>query len=292
VDVNISNLTSNSGKTIETAGYQFFKSPKYTHRHHYLKNLEANSPGSKLPPETPFFDIGYHRKTPTGQPIPHLAIKVGENNISTLTEILSAHLDGLQTTVCLEQLLISKMLPGEVDALFTTHADFIANTRILSLAPLVKNIDILRTEQTTHNGTTVERATREWAASLRDQDGSSWKCDVKNGSENREAKLLVPLEHLEKARTALRKHKESIAPFSKRKTMFSDKINQAHPTEIYIPTTPETNNFTYLQKQSSSSVWSTAPASIRSPALAISTYRAVTFSDSAYPPISTSKEHP
>jgi hypothetical protein len=287
VDVNISNSTSDSGDTIETAGYLFFKSPKYTHRHHYLKNLR-----SKLPPETPFFDIGYHRKTPTGQTIPHLAIKVGENHISTLTEILSAHLDGSQTTVFLGRLLISKMLPEEVDALFTTHADFIANTRILSLAPLVKNIDILRTEHSTHNVTTVERTTREWTASLRDQDGSSWKCDVENGSDNREAKLLVPLEHLEKARTALRKYKESIAPFSKRETTFSDKINQAHPTEIYIPTTVATNNLTYLQKLSSSSVWSTAPASIRSPVSATSSYIAPTFSDVAYPHINTSKKHP
>jgi hypothetical protein len=252
-----------------------------------LRIFEANSP-----PETPFFDIGYHRKTPTGQMIPHLAIKVGENHISTLTEILSAHFDGLQTTVILGRLLISKMLPEEVDALFTTHADFIANTRILSLVPLVKNINILRTEHSSHNATTVERTTREWTASLRDQDGSSWKCDVENGSDNREAKLLVPLEHLEKARTALRKYKESIAPFSKRETTFSDKINQAHPTEIYIPTNVATNNLTYLQKLSSSSVWSTTPAKIRSPASAISSYIAPTFSDLAYPHINTSKNHP
>jgi hypothetical protein len=203
VDVNISNSTSDSGETIETAGYLFFKNPKHTHRHHYLKHLR-----SKLPPETPFFDIGYHRKTPTGQTIPHLAIKVGENHVSTLTEILSAHLDGSQTTVFLGRLLISKMIPEEVDTLFNTHADFIANTRILSLAPLVKNIDLIRTEYSPHNDTTTERTTRDWTASLRDSDGSSWHCDVENGSDNREVKLLIPLENLEKARAALKLYKE------------------------------------------------------------------------------------
>jgi hypothetical protein len=49
------------------------------------------------------------------------------------------------------------MIPEEVDALFNTHADFIANTRILSLAPVVQNINILRTENSSHDTTTLER---------------------------------------------------------------------------------------------------------------------------------------
>jgi predicted metal-dependent peptidase len=100
------------------------------------------------------------------------------------------------------------MIPEEVDTLFNTHADFIANTRILSLAPLVKNIDLIRTEYSPHNDTTTERTTRDWTASLRDSDGSSWHCDVENGSDNREVKLLIPLENLEKARAALKLYKE------------------------------------------------------------------------------------
>ena len=94
VDVNVSNSSSDSGDTIETAGYIFFKHPKWTHRHHYLTHLRH-----QLPSTTPFFDLGYHRKTPTDQAIPHIAVRCGENHVSSLTEILSAHLDGSKTAI-------------------------------------------------------------------------------------------------------------------------------------------------------------------------------------------------
>lgn len=124
VDVNISNATSDSGDKVETAGYIFFKHPKWTHRHYYLMHLCR-----KLQTFTPFFDLGYDRKTPTGQPIPHIVVRCGENHVSTLTDILSAHLNGSNTAVFLGRLLISSMSTEEVDSLFATHADFIQNTR-------------------------------------------------------------------------------------------------------------------------------------------------------------------
>ena len=143
VQVNVSNLSSDSGDTIKTAGYISFKHPKWTHRHQYLTNLRH-----QLPPTTPFFDLSYHRKTPTGQAIPRIAVRwCGENHVSSLTEILSAHLDDAsKTAIFLGRLMISKMPPDEVDCLFKTHADFVANIRTLPLAPLVQNIDRIRVE--------------------------------------------------------------------------------------------------------------------------------------------------
>jgi hypothetical protein len=66
VEVNISNSSSASGETISIAGYIFFKHPKYTQRKYYLSHLRR-----QLQARTPYFDIGYHRKTPAGQDIPH-----------------------------------------------------------------------------------------------------------------------------------------------------------------------------------------------------------------------------
>ena len=156
VEVNISNSSCDSGETISIAGYIFFKHPKYTQRKYYLANLRRH-----LQATTPFFDIGYHRKTPTGQDIPHLSIKCGQKHVGSLTEILSAYLDGTNTATFLGRLLLSKMSTAEVDALFQTHADYMTNTRIITMAPIIQNVDILRTE---HRDTEIlERNTREWA---------------------------------------------------------------------------------------------------------------------------------
>ena len=259
VDVNVSNSSSDSGETIETAGYIFFKHPKWTHRHHYLTNLR-----SQLPTTTPYFDLGYHRKTPTGQAIPHIAVRCGEHHVSSLTDILSAHLDGSKTAVFLGRLLISKMPPDEVDCLFKTHSEFVSNIRTLTLAPLVTNIDRIRIEHNS-DSTTVERSTREWADSLTDNNGKSLKCDVENGGNNRAVHLLVPKENMAQANQALRAYKERISPFNVRETGFSDRINHAHPAAIYVPTTTAHNNLTFLQNLSPNAIWSNAPASVRSP---------------------------
>ena len=259
VEVNVSNSSSDSGDTIETAGYIFFKHPKWTHRHHYLTHLR-----NQLPTTTPFFDLGYHRKTPTGQAIPHIAVRCGENHVSSLTEILSAYLDGTKTAVFLGRLMISKMPPDEVDCLFKTHSDFVTNIRTLPLAPLVTNIDRLRTEHKSKNST-LERTTREWAASLTDDRGKSLQCDVENGGNNRAVLLLIPKENMPIAIRELRAYKERISPFNQRETDFSERVNLAHPEAIYVPTPTAQNNLTFLQSLSPTTIWSNAPASVRSP---------------------------
>jgi hypothetical protein len=146
-------------------------------------------------------------------------------------------------------------------------------------------VGVLRTTYN-QNNTTIERTTREWTESLRDPDGSSWKCDVENGSDNRDVKLIVPLENLDNARLALKHYKESIAPFNMRESNFSERINQAHPTEIYVPTIVATNNLSFVQKLSSSSVWANVPAAIKTPTSTNpSNYTSPNFSNSAYPPL-------
>ena len=279
VEVNISNSSSDSGDTITTAGYIFFKHPTFTHRFYYLKQLRQ-----KLQASTPFFDIGIHRRTPTGQEIPHLVVKCGENHVSALTEILSTHLDGSATSVFLGRLLLSKMSTHEVDSIFQTHADYVKNTRILSLSPVVQNVDRIRTEYSSKGN--LDRSTRTWATNLKDTKGNSLKCDAENGGDNRRAQLLVPLEHLVQVRQELAKYKESVSPFSHRENNFSALVSQSQTEEEqYTPTHAANHNLTLIKNLSSSNIWDTSPtAAARSPNA--STYKP----PSIRPPQSTSSQ--
>ena len=260
VEVNISNSSSDSGETISIAGYLFFKHPKYTQRKYYLSHLRRH-----LPATTPYFDIGYHRMTPTGQNIPHLSIKCGENHVGPLTEILSAYLDGTNTAVFLGRLLLSKMSTAEVDALFQTHADYMTNTRTISMAPNIQNVDLIRKEYNDANH--QERNTREWATSLTDKAGNSLRCDADNGGDTRRAQLLVPVEHMAHVHHLFKAYKESISTFNQREAAFTNLIQDASPPQaIYVPTVSVHNNLALIQKRSAFSVWDNAPASVRSPA--------------------------
>ena len=58
VEVNVSNSSSDSGDTIETAGYIFFKHPKWTQRNHYLSHLR-----NQLPTATPFLILDITRNS-------------------------------------------------------------------------------------------------------------------------------------------------------------------------------------------------------------------------------------
>ena len=259
VEVSISNSSSDSGDTVSIAGYLFFKHPKHTQRMYYLSHLRR-----QLPDTTPYFDIGYHRRTPTGQDIPHLSIKCGANHVGSLTEILSLYLDGTNTAVFLGRLLLSKMSTAEVDAIFQTHADYMANTRVISMAPTIQNLDLIRKE---HRGITViERNTRTWATTLTDADGNSLRCDADNGGDSRRAQLLVPSENLALAQQAFKEYKESVSTFNQREADFTSLIQEANPPQaIYVPTANVHNNLALIQKRSPLNVWKNAPAAVRSP---------------------------
>jgi hypothetical protein len=104
--------------------------------------------------------------TPTGQDIPHLSIRCGENHTGALTEILSTFIDGSNTAVFLGRLLLLKMSTAEVDSIFQTHADYMANTRTISMAPTIQNVDLIRTENS--GPIPLHQNTRDWDTSLTD----------------------------------------------------------------------------------------------------------------------------
>jgi hypothetical protein len=104
-----------------------------------------------------------------------------------------------------------------------------------------------------------------WAKTLLDNDGNSLKCDVENGGDNQRAQLLVPVHNLNRARQALLDYKESISPFSVRENHFTERVTQAHPEEIYVPTAAAHHNLDLIKGLSPTTTWANAPASIRQP---------------------------
>ena len=156
------------------------------------------------------------------------------------------------------------MSTPEVDSIFQTHADYLKNTRILSLSPVVQNVDRIRTEYSPTGN--LERSTRTWATTLKDPKGNSLKCDAENGGDNRRAQILVPLENLEQARKALDKYKESVSPFSHRENNFSALVSQSQTEEDqYIPTPAVHHNLALIKKLSPSNIWDNSTTAARPP---------------------------
>ena len=140
------------------------------------------------------------------------------------------------------------MTTAEVDSIFQTHADYMANIRTISMAPTIQNVDIIRTETTGIN--TLDRNTRDWATSLTDPNGNSLQCDADNGGETKRAQILVPAEHMETVKQKFRGYKESISTFTKREADYTSMIQEASPPEvIYVPTAAVHSNLQLIQHQ-------------------------------------------
>ncbi|KAI2512438.1 hypothetical protein MHU86_1891 [Fragilaria crotonensis] len=67
------------------------------------------------------------------------------------------------------------------------------------------------------------------------------------------------------ARKALIDYKESIAPYSMRENKFVERVTQAHPAEIYVPTEAAHHNLDLIKGLSPTTAWVNAPASLKQP---------------------------
>ena len=136
---------------------------------------------------------------------------------------------------------------------------------------MVVNIDRIRKEYT--NGTTIKRATREWASTLRTATVHPMKCDIENGGDDKRAYLIVPSAMLTEAKEALAHYKHSL----RNPTYHSGRIvqhentetNSQRPTEIYVPTAAVLRNLKAIQQLQSTpyDIWRAAPESIRAATL-------------------------
>jgi hypothetical protein len=254
VELNISNSTCDSGNMV-TAGIILLKHPVYTHRLYFLLSLRRS-----LPSNTPYFDIGVHKRTHSGMASPHLVVKCGENHQETLTEILSNYMNGKTTTALyIGSRIIQSMSMEERSDLFEVHQKYVASIQRLPLAPYVVNIDRQRTETILTGSAT--RSTREWANSLQSTTGKPLQCDTENGDKDRKAYLLVPSHHLDQVRNLLDKYLFNIRQYRNAGNMFEQTSNR--PTEIYVPTASVQRNVDFIRTMSSIDIWQNAPSAIR-----------------------------
>jgi hypothetical protein len=199
---------------------------------------------------------------------PHLVVRCGSNHVNTLTEILSAHIDGGEksTALFLNHQLIKGMSQEESTAIFEQHTNFVQSLQRLPMYPLVINVDRLRRETT--NGINMERSARDWVATLRLANGKPMQCDVENGGTDRRAYMIAPTTNLETAKTALEHYKirlkqgSNIFPPTQNSTDQRDNMDQ-RPLEIYVPTAAVMKNLQVIRNMTSAEIWKFAPSSIR-----------------------------
>jgi hypothetical protein len=273
MEITISNSKSSSGNVV-TAGYILMKHPTHTQRYFYLLSLRK-----MLPPNTPFFDLAVHRRTPHGATTPHIVVKCGENHLTGLSEILSAHLDGQKnnTALFVASQAVKSMTHEETTKMFNAHTKFVDSIQRLALHPRVINLDCPRQEL--KDGNPICRSTREWAHSLRTTTGASMRCDAENGGQDRQAYLLAPTQFIEEAKMELQKYLQSLSAAVASRHQSSDS-SQPHgtsatpirPTEIYIPTPAVLHNLKFLNSLTSEDVWKCAPPTVRTAAAPTSSY--------------------
>ena len=218
VTVSFSNCTSLSGDLV-VAGYILLKAPMTTHRLRYLQSLRQ-----LLPSNTPPFDILLHKRTPSDQQIPHLAVQCGSKHVHSLCESLASILTGNGSALYIPRFVLSQMSEPEVIDLFRTHDTHVKSLRWLVLAPLLSNLDRPRKEYLP-DGKSIERTTREWARSITNLEGDGLaQCDVVNGGTDQLCYLLFPPQHTEAASLALEDYRRRLYPFSQRESKFRDSI--------------------------------------------------------------------
>lgn len=204
MEVSISNATSDSGD-ITIAGYILLKDPSITHRVHFISSIR------KALPNLPFFDLGVHRRSPHGSEVPHLVVRCGEKLVDQLTTNLSTFMNGIDTTsLFISRVHMMNITPNEVNDLFDIHSNFLTQLNRISLSPHIIHIDRIRTENATPDRPAIDRSTRQWAASLRAEDGTHLQGDVECGSRDRQVYLLVPSKHTHTATAELKKYMASL----------------------------------------------------------------------------------
>ena len=257
IRISESNIPPSAGKPT-VAGYILLKHPSMTHRHKYTQYLHYAA-GI----EVPYFDLRLHKKSPTERSISHLAVHCGENDVNELSECLATLLSGEKTSIFLPRYTFAKMSPSQVDELFQMHDSYVKSLHHLSLAPLVTNLDLLRTEYFP-DGTTVERSTREWALSLRLADGkTSAQCDIVNGIKNKQsAFLMVPAAFAADIKSQVQQYRERLRPLN-RSALSQPAATASDPPDVIHITSAVQTNLDFMAKLSSADIWNKAPASVK-----------------------------
>ena len=189
-----------------------------THRLRYLQSLRQLLPESTAP-----FDIVLHKKSPSDQLIPHLAVQCGDSHVHALSESLATILTGNRSALYIPRFVFAQMSGEEAAELFQTHDKHVKSLRWLSLSPMLSNLDRTRKEYNP-DGTSIERTTREWAHNIKASDGKFAQCDVVNGGTDQKCYLLFTPQHEQAANMALEEYRKRLYPFTQQEARFRSDI--------------------------------------------------------------------
>jgi hypothetical protein len=131
------------------------------------------------------------------------------------------------------------------------------------MGPTIMHLDQPRGLEYFSDGTrTQERSTRAWAASLTlSDDTTPALCDVVNGTNDRQAYLVVPKHYLEDAKRHWAEYRTRLSPPRHREARFQDSVPNL-PNYSLINTEVQAN-VNFLERMSAADIWRQAPASIR-----------------------------
>ncbi|KAI2506498.1 hypothetical protein MHU86_7908 [Fragilaria crotonensis] len=257
IDVSVSNSTSTSGKMV-TAGYVLLKAPNTTQLTRYTQFLR-----SILPEQTPYFDVVRYKKTPLDQFIPHLRIQCGEKHVTPLCQALLPVLTGRGSAMFIPRYALGAMADEQIRRHFLFHEKWCKSLKAVPLSPHVNHLDQKRIEYH-EDGTTLERSTREWMATILAPDQNSPAlCDVVNGPPDFKAYLLVPSHYLQVVQQEWQQYKARLFPPRHREARFRDNL-PGLPHVIHIQAEIEAH-VSFFEKLSEASVWQLTSESSRNP---------------------------
>jgi hypothetical protein len=132
---------------------------------------------------------------------------------------------------------------------------FLTQLNRISLSPhILHHIDRIRTENATPDSPAIDRSTRQWAASLKADDGTNLKCDVECGSRDRQIYLLFPTQHTQRATLELNK--------------YMARLQNLRPSTVlnYTPSATVITNVDFLKSLSTQTTsWSNTPSETAPP---------------------------
>ena len=254
INVLISNSKTTSG-TVVTAGYILLKAPNTTQRNFYTEYLR-----SKLPQATPYFDIVRFKKTPMDQMIPHLAVQCGEKHVTPLCKSLIAILNGIESALFLPRYAFQTMPSEQIKRHFDVHQQWCQSLKHITLSPVISHLDQQRVEYY-EDGTIIKRSAREWALSLKLEDGKPMHSDVVNGGSDRKTIFICPHHCFKRASTEWQNYRSRLNPPSHREARYVDSV-AGLPDLSNIRIEIETN-VSLLDQLSFAEIWKNAPATVR-----------------------------
>jgi hypothetical protein len=152
------------------------------------------------------------------------------------------------------------MTDDQIKQQFEFQETYTKSLRALSLFPHVSNLDRTRTE-TFPDGTTIERSTREWAATLTTPDNSPALCDVVNGGPDQKANLLVPSPYYDHIKVQYKQYKTRLNPTTTREAHYRAGIPNL-PDVIHITANVQ-SNLDFITNLANANVWKNTHESAR-----------------------------